>query len=514
MIAEIVKWLDAFGINKKLADLRSDVDAKASASYVDTQDAAVLAAAAAYTDTHGGGGGGAVSSVQGQTGAVTLDTSDIADSTDARYVTDAQRTVIGNTSGTNSGDETNATIKTKLGAASASGGGYLSSADWTAFDAKQAALAYTAENSSNKENSVLDTSTTKYPTNALVKASIEAAVTGLIDYRGDYDASGNAFPASGGSGASGAVLKGDVWIASVAGTLGGVAVKVGDWIIAKVDSPGSTASNWSLIGKDLGYVPEDSANRDTDGALGANSDSKYPSQKATKTYADGKLSKTGAAEISVMTNKATPLDADVLLGEDSASSPTAFGKIKITFAALASYVLGKLSASYLPAGTVRLAGYVNKTDVFSTNSSSYTDWAGVTLTVSQTSGRSNNSKFRLSLTSGVSNDSDNSFQYVALFRSINGGSFAQIALGDTIPNSGQRCWIDAAIGGTAGNYPFVLKNFAGDFVDAPETSNSIVYKCQVIRTVAGTAYFGRSANTSDGNRSSIPTVFLAEEILQ
>jgi hypothetical protein len=42
-------------------------------------------------------------------------TADIADSSNKRYVTDAQLTVIGNTSGTNTGDETQSTILSKLG---------------------------------------------------------------------------------------------------------------------------------------------------------------------------------------------------------------------------------------------------------------------------------------------------------------------------------------------------------------------------------------------------------------
>jgi hypothetical protein len=41
-----------------------------------------------------------------------------------------------NLSGTNTGDETNATIKTKLGAASASQDGYLTSTDWSTFNNK------------------------------------------------------------------------------------------------------------------------------------------------------------------------------------------------------------------------------------------------------------------------------------------------------------------------------------------------------------------------------------------
>ncbi len=70
------------------------------------------------------------------TSDITLDTSDISDSTNRRYVTDANLVVIGNTSNTNSGDETQSTIKTKLGAASTSADGYLTSSDWNTFNSK------------------------------------------------------------------------------------------------------------------------------------------------------------------------------------------------------------------------------------------------------------------------------------------------------------------------------------------------------------------------------------------
>ena len=48
-------------------------------------------------------------------------TADIADSTNKRYVTDANLTIIGNQSGTNTGDETATSIKTKLGITTLSG---------------------------------------------------------------------------------------------------------------------------------------------------------------------------------------------------------------------------------------------------------------------------------------------------------------------------------------------------------------------------------------------------------
>jgi hypothetical protein len=74
-------------------------------------------------------------------------TADIADSTNKRYVTDAQSTVIGNTSGTNTGD--NATNSQYSGLAAS----------------KQDVLGFTPENVANK-STTLDTdqaSNTKYP---------------------------------------------------------------------------------------------------------------------------------------------------------------------------------------------------------------------------------------------------------------------------------------------------------------------------------------------------------------
>lgn len=63
---------------------------------------------------------GGVLSVNGFTGAVVLTTANVADSADKRYVTDAEKTKLTNTSGTNTGDETTGTIKTKLGASTTS----------------------------------------------------------------------------------------------------------------------------------------------------------------------------------------------------------------------------------------------------------------------------------------------------------------------------------------------------------------------------------------------------------
>lgn len=70
----------------------------------------------------------------------TTTTANITDSTNKRFVSDAQLTVIGNTSNTNTGDETQATIKTKLGAATTLVDGYLTSANFNTFNNKEPAL--------------------------------------------------------------------------------------------------------------------------------------------------------------------------------------------------------------------------------------------------------------------------------------------------------------------------------------------------------------------------------------
>jgi hypothetical protein len=121
-------------------------------------------------------------------------------------------------------------------------------------------VAYTSDLSiyellSNKATDFSIINNTLYPTVQAVNNAIITAVTGLLDYRGSYDASTNLFPATGGSGLLGAILKGDFWICSVGGTLGGTAITPGDLIIALIDTPGQTASNWDLISHDLGYVP-------------------------------------------------------------------------------------------------------------------------------------------------------------------------------------------------------------------------------------------------------------------
>lgn len=98
------------------------------------------------------------------------------------------------------------------------------------------------------------------PDHAVTKEYADGLVVGLLDDRGSYNASTNVFPSTGGSGTSGAILKGDLWYVSVAGTLGGKAVNIGDSFRALVDSPAQVTGNWSVLSSNLGYVPANDAN--------------------------------------------------------------------------------------------------------------------------------------------------------------------------------------------------------------------------------------------------------------
>lgn len=90
----------------------------------------------------------------------------------------------------------------------------------------------------------------------------DSLVVGLWDDRGNYNASSNVYPTTGGSGTAGAILKGDIWTISVAGTLPtGRIVEPGDTLRALINNPGSTSSNWAIQQNNIGYTPENSANK-------------------------------------------------------------------------------------------------------------------------------------------------------------------------------------------------------------------------------------------------------------
>lgn len=85
--------------------------------------------------------------------------------------------------------------------------------------------------------------TTTLATSAAIKTYIDAAVGGLGNLEGGWNASSGSFPV--GSTPVSGTKKGDYWYVTTAGTTGGVAFNVGDVIIAKIDNASTTsAADW------------------------------------------------------------------------------------------------------------------------------------------------------------------------------------------------------------------------------------------------------------------------------
>lgn len=118
---------------------------------------------------------------------------------------------------------------------------------------------------------------------AAITAQIAAAQVGLWDDRGTFDASVAAYPSSGGSGTAGAIIRGDIWTISVAGTLPtGQVVEIGDTVRALIDTPGNTQANWAILQNNIGFTPENSTNKVSSITASA---TLYPNNNAVIAYA-------------------------------------------------------------------------------------------------------------------------------------------------------------------------------------------------------------------------------------
>ena len=134
--------------------------------------------------------------------------------------------------------------------------------DITALAPYQLALGFTPEDVANKDidGSLAANSDILYSSQKAVKTYVDASVTGVLDDRGNWDASTNLFPTTGGSGPGGTILKGDLWFVDVPGTLGGNPVVVGSNFRALIDNP-TLPTDWNILNSGLGYIPENSINK-------------------------------------------------------------------------------------------------------------------------------------------------------------------------------------------------------------------------------------------------------------
>ena len=173
--------------------------------------------------------------------------------------------------------------------------GYLdgvTSSIQTQIDSKQASLGYTAENVANKDTTTtLGTSDTKYPSQKAVKTYVD---TGLGTKQDTITGAATSITSSN-------LTASKVLVSDASGKVAANAVS--STTLGYLDATSSIQTQLNSKQASLGYTAEDSANKDTDGTLAANSDTKYASQKATKTYADTKLAK--SSNLSDVSNAAT-----------------------------------------------------------------------------------------------------------------------------------------------------------------------------------------------------------------
>jgi hypothetical protein len=143
------------------------------------------------------------------------------------------------------------------------------------------------------------------------------------------------------------------------------------------------------------------------------------------------------------------------------------------------------------------------TSAFTTSSTSWTNWTGLTATITP---KSASNKIYVLLNSECSASGANVWDFVKVQR--NG---TDMVLGDAVGGA-TRAWLDGSQGNTTINTT-LARNISGQYLDSPATTSAVTYQAQVIMGPAGgSAAFGRTWDTSDGNRSSVPSTITLMEI--
>ena len=161
-----------------------------------------------------------------------------------------------------------------------------------------------------------------------------------------------------------------------------------------------------------------------------------------------------------------------------------------------------VTSANLPAGSILQVSQATQPALFTNSSASWVDFTGLSVTITP---KNSSSRFLLKFTSGFGNDTSNSFQYARLVRNSTPISIGD-ASGSVTQASCDGGW------GTGGLQDIYLRPATVNFVDSPATASAITYKVQVIRTNAGTTYWGRTVSTTDANRSAISSNFIVMEI--
>jgi hypothetical protein len=174
---------------------------------------------------------------------------------------------------------------------------------------------------------------------------------------------------------------------------------------------------------------------------------------------------------------------DLIVGA-SADTPARLpiGSNNFVLTADSSQTYGVKWAAAASGGKVLQVITTNKTDTFSTSSSSLTDLTGLSVSITPSSA---SSRIMVFLSINYSIPQATGQQYFQLFR----GTTA-IAQGDAAGGRSQT----SSQGAPAQDY--LMTNYALQFVDSPGTTSATTYKIQT-RVTAGTGYVNRTVTDTD-----------------
>ena len=205
------------------------------------------------------------------------------------------------------------------------------------------------------------------------------------------------------------------------------------------------------------------------------------------------------------TSGSVTLQEPAVAGTTVLTLPTTSGTVLTsasTGISASNITTGTLPYAQLPVGSVLQVVSTTLTSSFTSTSSSYTDWTGLSATITP---KFTTSKILVQFTSATSGSQANMWNFVKIQR--NG---TDMVLGD-VAGDATRCFSIGAFGNNSLIANIVIP-LLGIYLDSPSTTSAVTYQAQVITTNGGTAYFGRTANVADANRGSCPSTITVMEI--
>ena len=172
----------------------------------------------------------------------------------------------------------------------------------------------------------------------------------------------------------------------------------------------------------------------------------------------------------------------------SAANLTAIPAANITGAlpAISGASLTGLTSSQMPTGSVLQVVSVEKSDTFSTSSTSFVDITGLSVAITPSA---TSSKILVLADVGIGSGTDGYTQNVRLRRDS-----TSIAVGDASSNR-----VKSTGNHAIGHSIYFIHSIGVNVLDTPATTSSVTYKFQLVAEAASTAYVNRPGNNNDNS---------------